>query len=301
MKEELGTGDMARILGMSVTSVKNLIYSQKLRGWITQPSGEYKTFLSLLVRFIEENNFQRGSLLSFLEGEWAEQSDPTRFRITEPLGVGKLRFYPQTYHTLTTGQIANLSNVCARTAATWIDDGLLDGFQIPISEEIDGSGGYRRVPADNYLRFVARRDIPYEGQGLEKKTTLLVGYPGDWEDEHKLTNDGSLWYKQTEASQEISVRDNADGLYVIECDDTISLILTGMTGRKGYGQVAHPNHINRIYKFLGIGVESARTIGDLARSGTIIGILENAQKILSENYELTIGVPKPKEKVLSPV
>ncbi len=302
MKEELGTGDIARILGMSVTSVRTLICNQRLRGWIAQPGREDGTFLSLLVRFIEENNFQRGPLLSFLEGEWAEQSDSKRFRITEPLGVGRLRFYSQRYHTLTTEQIADLSNVCASTAASWIDNGLLDGYRLPTSEDGGDARNSRRCSVDNYLRFAEKNKIPYEGQGLEKRTTLLVGYPGSWEDEHRLTNDGSLWYKQTGASQEISVRDNRDGLYVLRCGDYISLILIGMTGREVYGQVAHYcDHITQINNFLDKGMESARAIGELDISGMIIDTLKKAQEILHKHYEVTVELPQPKEKVLSPV
>ncbi len=57
--------------------------------------------------------------------------------------------------TLTTGQVAKMFDVAPRTVSKWVDSGLLKGYRIP------GSGGDRRIPVSEVMKFVRKNDIPY--------------------------------------------------------------------------------------------------------------------------------------------
>ncbi|MEM7810560.1 MAG: helix-turn-helix domain-containing protein [Planctomycetota bacterium] len=53
----------------------------------------------------------------------------------------------------TVGEVAHRCQVASRTAAKWIDEGLLKGYRIPGSR-------FRRVPRESLVRFMREHDIP---------------------------------------------------------------------------------------------------------------------------------------------
>jgi excisionase family DNA binding protein len=55
---------------------------------------------------------------------------------------------------LTTGDIARMYGVSARTVAKWIDNKWLKGFKIPGSE-------HRRVSHANLIAFAKRHNLPF--------------------------------------------------------------------------------------------------------------------------------------------
>lgn len=65
----------------------------------------------------------------------------TRARVVVPVG-----------RALTTGQVARLCGVAARTASQWIDAGRLQGYRLPGSQD-------RRVHADDLVRFMRKHGI----------------------------------------------------------------------------------------------------------------------------------------------
>jgi excisionase family DNA binding protein len=78
--------------------------------------------------------------------------------------------------TYTTGDVAKLFDVSARTATHWIDRGLLRGYTIPGSND-------RRVTRSEVARFATERGIPLDEIAAEAEapaSVLLVGVsPGD--------------------------------------------------------------------------------------------------------------------------
>ena len=56
---------------------------------------------------------------------------------------------------LTTGDIAKMAAVSNRTAARWIDDGLIKGYRIPGSR-------HRRVRRADAVEFFKAHEIPYQ-------------------------------------------------------------------------------------------------------------------------------------------
>ena len=57
---------------------------------------------------------------------------------------------------LTTGQVAKLCHVTARTVAKWMEKGLLKGYMLPLS-------GHRRIPKANLVAFMKAHGMPMEG------------------------------------------------------------------------------------------------------------------------------------------
>jgi two-component system response regulator RpaA len=55
----------------------------------------------------------------------------------------------------TTGDVARICNVAARTANKWFDCGLLKGYRIPVSKD-------RRVPVEELKRFMMENNIPMD-------------------------------------------------------------------------------------------------------------------------------------------
>ena len=70
---------------------------------------------------------------------------------------------------LTTGEVARICNVAARTVSKWIDAGRLEGYRIPGSRD-------RRVHVAALEAFVAAHGIPVTGNALAtaNATRILV-------------------------------------------------------------------------------------------------------------------------------
>jgi len=54
---------------------------------------------------------------------------------------------------LTTGEVARICGVSARTVAHWFDSGRLKGYRIPSSQD-------RRIPLENLIRFLKEHGMP---------------------------------------------------------------------------------------------------------------------------------------------
>lgn len=76
-----------------------------------------------------------------------------------PFGTGK--------DVLTTGEVARICNVAARTVSKWIDSGRLEGYRIPGSKD-------RRVPIGNLLAFMKKHNIPFDGSMSGNPRVLIV-------------------------------------------------------------------------------------------------------------------------------
>ena len=57
---------------------------------------------------------------------------------------------------LTTGEVAKICNVAARTVSKWFDSGQLNGYRIPGSKD-------RRIPVSNLVQFMRSHGIPMDG------------------------------------------------------------------------------------------------------------------------------------------
>ena len=68
---------------------------------------------------------------------------------------------------LTTGEVAKLCNVAARTVSKWFDSGQLRGYRIP-------GGKDRRIPASELIRFMRAHGIPLNGLEHGTKRVLVV-------------------------------------------------------------------------------------------------------------------------------
>jgi excisionase family DNA binding protein len=69
----------------------------------------------------------------------------------------------------TTGEVARICNVAARTANKWFDRGLLGGYRIPGSKD-------RRVPVKELKRFMKAHNIPFDT------------FPAEYDDEWRMSN-----------------------------------------------------------------------------------------------------------------
>ena len=67
---------------------------------------------------------------------------------------------------LTTGEVARICNVAARTVSKWIDSGRLEGYRIPGSKD-------RRVHAPVLVEFMKQHGIPLTSD-LDTRTCVLV-------------------------------------------------------------------------------------------------------------------------------
>lgn len=68
---------------------------------------------------------------------------------------------------LTTGEVARICNVAARTVSKWIDSGRLEGYRIPGSKD-------RRVHAQALVEFMKQHNIPLGGDSDTRTCVLVV-------------------------------------------------------------------------------------------------------------------------------
>lgn len=67
---------------------------------------------------------------------------------------------------LTTGEVAKICNVAARTVSKWFDSGKIDGYRIPGSRD-------RRIPVQALKSFMLEHGIPIDGM-MSGTTRVLV-------------------------------------------------------------------------------------------------------------------------------
>lgn len=303
----LTTGQVKDILAVAPRTVAQLVDDGKLKGGRLPGSKDRRVYLTDLLKFMNTYNFPRTRLLRFLEdhgatkaelGEWGIDS------ITEPIGTGDIRFYPEippysepenTPDILTSGKLAKLFNCAPRTASKMIDNSILNGYRIPPIRPSKGdrrpSKGDRRVTVDDLVRFYAKQEPPIPiNPELKNRTPLLIGYPGGWEESQKTADNQnykeSVWYRQNEQVQEVSVRCEKNGLYVKLEDAIYNLILLGMTEREEFGKVAHPNHAQEILFYIERGIELLEEVEKSISTNKVKEILkklENQFKIYFPN------------------
>ncbi len=73
---------------------------------------------------------------------------------------------------LTTGEVAKICNVAARTVSKWFDSGQIEGYRIPGSKD-------RRIPVQALLNFMQEHGIPFDG--LMSGNTRVLIVDGDTE------------------------------------------------------------------------------------------------------------------------
>ena len=66
----------------------------------------------------------------------------------------------------TTGEVAKICNVAARTVSKWFDSGQLHGYRIPGSKD-------RRIPVANLMQFMKAHSIPFDGL-MSGATRVLI-------------------------------------------------------------------------------------------------------------------------------
>ncbi len=76
-----------------------------------------------------------------------------------PFGIDK--------EALTTGEVARICNVAARTVSKWIDAGRLEGYRIPGSKD-------RRVHVATLEAFMRAHGIPIAGPGTPRTRVLVI-------------------------------------------------------------------------------------------------------------------------------
>ena len=67
---------------------------------------------------------------------------------------------------LTTGEVAKICNVAARTVSKWFDSGQIEGYRIPGSKD-------RRIPVQSLMDFMQEHGIPFDGL-MSGNTRVLV-------------------------------------------------------------------------------------------------------------------------------
>ena len=67
---------------------------------------------------------------------------------------------------LTTGEVAKICNVAARTVSKWFDAGQIEGYRIPGSKD-------RRIPVQSLMNFMQEHGIPFDGL-MSGNTRVLV-------------------------------------------------------------------------------------------------------------------------------
>jgi|TARA_B100001059_G_scaffold98642_1_gene98270 excisionase family DNA binding protein len=67
---------------------------------------------------------------------------------------------------LTTGEVAKICNVAARTVSKWFDSGQIQGYRIPGSKD-------RRIPVANLMKFMKAHNIPFDGL-MSGSTRVLI-------------------------------------------------------------------------------------------------------------------------------
>ena len=68
---------------------------------------------------------------------------------------------------LTTGEVAKICNVAARTVSKWFDSGQIQGYRIPGSKD-------RRIPVANLMKFMKEHNIPFDGLMSGSTRVLIV-------------------------------------------------------------------------------------------------------------------------------
>ncbi|MDH7598422.1 MAG: helix-turn-helix domain-containing protein [Sedimentisphaerales bacterium] len=68
---------------------------------------------------------------------------------------------------LTTGDVARICNVAARTVSKWFDTGQLKGYRIPGSKD-------RRIPLEELIRFMKQHNMPLKGLSSGKVRVLII-------------------------------------------------------------------------------------------------------------------------------
>ncbi len=67
----------------------------------------------------------------------------------------------------TTGEVAKLCNVAARTVSKWVDSGELAGYRIPLSND-------RRITRNGLVRFLKDNHIPLGDLEMAQRPVLLI-------------------------------------------------------------------------------------------------------------------------------
>jgi excisionase family DNA binding protein len=68
---------------------------------------------------------------------------------------------------LTTGEVAKICNVAARTVSKWFDSGQIEGYRIPGSKD-------RRIPVQALMNFMQEHGIPFDGLMSGNTRVLIV-------------------------------------------------------------------------------------------------------------------------------
>jgi len=89
-----------------------------------------------------------------------------RFVTPNQLKELKAMMNPFDKEVLTTGEVAKICNVAARTVSKWFDSGKIDGYRIPGSRD-------RRIPVQSLMHFMQEHGIPFDGM-MSGKTRVLV-------------------------------------------------------------------------------------------------------------------------------
>jgi excisionase family DNA binding protein len=94
---------------------------------------------------------------------------------------------------LTTGEVARLCGVAARTVSKWFDSGQLRGFKIPGSRE-------RRIPRDSLIRFMRAHGIPLHGLDGAVTRILIADAEYEFADAMRLALENGFDYEVRVAS-----------------------------------------------------------------------------------------------------
>lgn len=68
---------------------------------------------------------------------------------------------------LTTGEVAKICNVAARTVSKWFDSGQINGYRIPGSKD-------RRIPVSSLVQFMRAHGIPMDGLMTGQSRVLVA-------------------------------------------------------------------------------------------------------------------------------
>ena len=79
---------------------------------------------------------------------------------------GDLEMNPFDKDVLTTGEVAKICNVAARTVSKWFDSGQIEGYRIPGSKD-------RRIPVQALMNFMQEHGIPFDGS-ISGNTRVLI-------------------------------------------------------------------------------------------------------------------------------
>jgi len=119
---------------------------------------------------------------------------------------------------LTTGEVARLCGVAARTVSKWFDAGQLRGFKIPGSRD-------RRIPRESLIRFMKAHGIPLGG--LDGAVTRVLIIDADYEpaDALRAALESSFDYKVQVATGVFEA-----GLLAHQSRPHVILLYTGLPG-----------------------------------------------------------------------